>query len=78
MKICFRPHAAVTVNANDDGSYRVTAAFLNYCVTKYDKDLVLKLNEAMRTGKYNEEIWEKATGKKVTELDEEWRASLKK
>ncbi len=61
-----------------NGSYRVTAAFLNYCLQKYDKDLVLKLNEALRNGQYDEALWEKMTGKTLPVLDEEWRATLKK
>jgi Peptidase of plants and bacteria/F5/8 type C domain len=64
--------------AKYNGSYRVTAAFLNYVTEKYDKDLVKKLNKAMRDGEYKEELWKDFTKKTVQELDEEWRASLKK
>ena len=32
----------------------------------------------MREGKYTEELFKGLTGKGVKELDEEWRASLKK
>ena len=64
--------------ARYDRSYRVTAAFLNYVAEKYDKALVLKLNKAMREGAYKEEIFKELTGKTVQELDEEWRASMKK
>ncbi len=61
-----------------NGSYRVTARFLNYVTEKYDKQLVKKLNAAMRQGKYSDDLFKDYTGKTVTELDDEWRASLKK
>jgi hypothetical protein len=64
--------------AKYNGSYRVTAAFLNYATEKYDKELVKKLNKAMRDGEYKEDLWKEYTKKTVQELDEEWRASLKK
>jgi hypothetical protein len=64
--------------ARYDGSYRVSAAFLAYLSEKYDKEIVRKLNAALREGKYSEELFKRLTGKTVTELDEEWRASLKK
>jgi Peptidase of plants and bacteria len=60
-----------------DGRYRVTAAFLAYLVEKYDKDIVRKLNRAMREGRYEEGIFQQITGKTVRELDEEWRATLR-
>jgi hypothetical protein len=63
--------------ARYNGSYRVTAAFLNYVSEKYDPQLVNKLNKAMREGEYKEEIWKALTKQTVKELDEEWRASLK-
>jgi hypothetical protein len=59
-----------------NGSYRVTAAFLAYVAEKYDKELVRKLNKAMREGEYREELWQVLTKKSVQELDTEWRASL--
>jgi type II secretory pathway component GspD/PulD (secretin) len=61
-----------------DGSYRTSAAFLNFVTTEYDKDLVKKLNKSMREGEYREEIWKVLTKKTLKELDEEWRASMKK
>jgi hypothetical protein len=65
-------------NPHYDGSYRVTATFLNYVTEKYDRQLVKKLNAAMRQGKYSDDLFKDYTGKTVTELDDEWRASLKK
>jgi len=64
--------------ARYDGSYRVTAAFLNYVSEKYDKELVRKLNKALREGEYKDDLWKELTKKTAKELDEEWRATLKK
>ena len=44
---------------------------------KYDKDLVRKVNQALREGEYREEIWKTLTKKSLKELDEEWRESMK-
>jgi hypothetical protein len=63
--------------ARYNGSYRTTAAFLNYVAEKYDPQLVNTLNKAMREGEYKEAIWKSLTKKTVQELDEEWRASLR-
>jgi hypothetical protein len=76
----FEPGKIGELNINRaryNGSYRVTAAFLNYVAEKYDSQLVNKLNKAMREGEYKEVIWKSLTKKTVQELDEEWRASLK-
>jgi hypothetical protein len=64
--------------ANYDRSYRVTANFLNWVSEKYDKDLVPQLNAAMREGNYSTNLWTKATGKTVQELNAEWKDDLKK
>ena len=77
----FEPGKIGPINAEKahyNNSYRVTARFLDYLVEKYDKNLVLKLNKAMREGAYKEEMFKELTGKTLPELDEEWRASLKK
>ena len=41
--------------AKYNGSYRVSTAFLSFASEKYDKELVRKLNKAMREGEYKEE-----------------------
>lgn len=67
--------------ANDphyNNSYRTSAAFLNFVAEKYDKELVRKVNRALREGEYREEIWRTLTKKTLKELDEDWRESLKK
>jgi hypothetical protein len=75
----YEPGKAGPVKADRhyDGSYRVTATFLNYVSEKYDKELVRKLNAAMRQGKYTDDLFKDATGKTLQELDDEWRATLK-
>jgi hypothetical protein len=59
-------------------SYRISANFLNYVTTKYDRHLVTKLNSALRQGQYYEDIWADDTGKTLPELSEEWLAKLHK
>jgi hypothetical protein len=59
-----------------DGSYRISANFLNWVTGKYDKDIVKKLNAAIRSGKYSEDIWKDNTGHTVQELGEEWKKEL--
>lgn len=49
-------------------SYRITAGFLNYITEKVDKDIVMKMNAAMRHGRYNADLWKEYTGKTVDEL----------
>ncbi len=61
-----------------NGSYRVTAAFLAYLVDKHDPQIVRKLNAAMRAGKYNDQLFKDYTGKTLEELDDAWRATLKR
>jgi Peptidase of plants and bacteria/F5/8 type C domain len=77
----FEPGKIGRINAaraHYNGSYRVTAAFLAYVTEKYDKQLVRKLNKAMREGRYKKEIFKELTGKSVEELDEDWVATLKR
>jgi hypothetical protein len=52
--------------------YGVTAAFLAWGEKKYDKDLVSKLNVALREKKYKEEMWKESTGKTLDELWKEF------
>lgn len=62
--------------ARFDGSYRVSANFLNFAVGKYDKDLVRELNLSMRAGSYNAELWRTRTGRTLEELADEWKKAL--
>jgi hypothetical protein len=63
--------------AHYDNSYRVSAAFLAYLVEKYDREIVRKLNAAMREGRYDDNLIQQITGKPQGELDDEWRATLR-
>ncbi|HEY2785474.1 MAG TPA: basic secretory protein-like protein [Fimbriiglobus sp.] len=64
--------------ARYNGSYRVSARFLDYLTQKYDKEIVRKLNAAMRKGAYKEDLWETYTKKKLADLGAEWKESLTK
>lgn len=59
-----------------DASYRVSANFLDWVTHTYDKEIVTKMNAAMRTGNYDEALWKKLTGKALSELGEEWAKQL--
>lgn len=77
----YEPGKAGPVNpdkARYNDSYRTSAAFLDYVSRVHDKQLVLKLNREMRAGKYRAELFQEWTGKTLAELDEAWRASLKR
>jgi hypothetical protein len=63
--------------ARYNGNYRVSAAFLAFLGSKYDKDIIRKLNAILREGHYEEGVFQKLIGKPLRELDEEWRATLK-
>jgi hypothetical protein len=65
-------------SAHYDRSYRVSAAFLAYLAETYDKEIVRTLNRMMREGHYQEEVFEERTGKTLPQLDEEWRATLRR
>jgi 3-keto-disaccharide hydrolase/Peptidase of plants and bacteria len=62
--------------ARYDGSYRPTANFLNWVSDKYNKDLAMLLNAAIRTGKYEEPLWAQLTGHTVRDLGAAWKAEL--
>jgi hypothetical protein len=66
-------------NLKYDGSYRITANFLNWVTEHYDRDIVKKLNAAMRDGKYTDDLWKEACGgKTVQELGSEWKEAMEK
>ena len=65
---------------NYDGSYRISANFLDYVVAQYDQDMTLiaKVNAACRAGKYTDESWQELSGKPLAELNDEWKVAVKK
>jgi hypothetical protein len=56
-----------------DGSYRMSANFLNWVAQNYDKDIVVQMDAIMRQDKYRDSLWKQYTGKTVHELGAEWR-----
>ena len=73
-----KPKPLAADRAKYDGSYRTSAAFLDFLCTTYDKDIVKKLNKAMREGEYSADLFKLHTKKTLAELDEEWKKSLRK
>jgi len=63
--------------AQYDHAYRESAAFLAYLVEHYDPLIVKKLNTALRTGTYKDELFETWTKKPLKQLGDEWKASLR-
>jgi Peptidase of plants and bacteria len=61
-----------------NASYRPTANFLNWVSQTRDKHLVRQLNAAIRDGQYNEELWQKLTGRTLPALGDAWKAALAK
>ena len=65
-------------SARYNGSYRISANFLNWATEKHDKKIVTKMNAAMRQGTYDDSLWKKETGRTIEELDVDWKADLAK
>lgn len=61
--------------ANYDDSYRTSAAFLDFVIRNHDSEALAKFNQAMREGRYSDELWEEWTGKTAAELWTEFRAA---
>ncbi|HOW72624.1 MAG TPA: DUF1080 domain-containing protein [Phycisphaerae bacterium] len=58
-------------------SYRTTGAFLEYVAACHDHEFVVKINAAMRAGRYSSDLWQEYTGKTVDELWALYVAALK-
>ena len=71
-----RPHPNPDRAKYTDG-YRVTAAFLDFIVRKYDKDFVVKMNVELRKGRYKPELWNNYCGKSLDDLWAEYVATLR-
>lgn len=63
---------------NYNGSYRISANFLNYVFANYGQNLLGRVNAACRQGKYQDDLWQQYTGKSLTELNEAWKVALQK
>ena len=64
--------------ARYDASYRISGNFLDWVTRTRDKEIVRKLNAALRAGTYEESLWKEWTGSTVEELGAAWKASLAK
>ena len=71
-----RPHPD-PAKARYTDSYRVTAAFLEYVAATKDHEIVVRLNAAMREGRYRPELWKEYTGQTVDELWADYVAHLR-
>lgn len=71
-----RPVLRNPARARYSDSYKTTAGFLEYVTRNHDHELVVKLNAAMRQGRYSPRIWQDCTGKTVQELWTEYVSSV--
>ncbi len=71
-----RPRLRNPSRAKYSDSYQTTAGFLEYVARTRDHELVIKLNAAMRQGRYHPAIWKECTGLTVSELWSEYLKSL--
>jgi len=74
--VAHRPKLRDPARAKYSDSYKTTAGFLEYVVAHHDHELAVKLNAAMRQGRYSPELWKDCTGLSVQELWSEYVASL--
>ena len=58
-------------------SYQTTGAFLEWCAANKDHEIAVKLNAAMRQGRYSPELWKEYTGQTVDELWGEYIETLR-
>ena len=71
-----RPKLRNPARARYSDSYKTTAGFLEYVAAHHDHELVVRLNAAMRQGRYRAGIWKDCTGLSVQELWAEYVKSL--
>ncbi len=71
-----RPKLRNPATAKYTDSYQTTAGFLEYVVKNHDHELVVKLNAAMRQGRYQRDLWKEYTGLTVQELWNEYVRSV--
>lgn len=61
-----------------DSSYRVSANFLDWVCRTYGEEIISRLNTALREGTYTDGLWEEVTDCTLQELDDSWKADLRK
>jgi hypothetical protein len=67
----------ISEKSNYTDSYGTTARFLAWIAVTKDSRIVKKLNQALREGKYEEEMFREATGKDLKELWREFASAVK-
>lgn len=68
-----RPNPA---RAKYTNGYRTTAAFLEYVAATHEHEIVVRLNHAMRQGRYSPDLWKEYTGETLDELWDEYIKTL--
>jgi len=68
--------AGSAARAKYSDSYQTTAGFLEYVVKNHDHEFVVKMNAAMRQGRYSPDLWKEYTGMTVQDLWSEYVKSL--
>jgi hypothetical protein len=66
-------HQGKNFSPRYDGSYRVSANFLDWAAVHHDTNLITEVNADLRDGKYTDDFWKQHTGKTVQELGAEWK-----
>jgi hypothetical protein len=59
-----------------NGSYRISANFLNWVTTTCDPNIVTEVNATLREGMYNRDFWKRHTGKTLQELGDKWKEQI--
>jgi len=59
-----------------DGSYRISANFLDWVTRKYDSNIVTEVDAVARQDKYTDDFWKQKTGKTLQELGTEWKSEI--
>ena len=57
-----------------DASYRISANFIDWVSRNHQKNIARLINEAARTGRYEDDLWKKQTGSSIGELARGWKS----
>jgi hypothetical protein len=74
--IAWMRHQRGAFSPSYDGSYRISANFLNWVTEKYDPNIVTEVNAVAREDKYTDDFWKQRTGKSLQELGAEWKSGI--
>jgi len=67
-----KPPGKVSAKSNYKDGYKTAAVFLAWIEKSKDKDFIRKMNEALRTGKYKDELFQEWAGSDVDALWKEF------